>query len=257
MRRRRKVTWLPTIGSVVGEGLSTASGRAFFSIGGLVDGSIDTVISVLTFDQPRDIDQTDIPTTTMADTIGSEYFLNRIVGKCFAHRRFTGTILGSDDTQPGILFGAGFFIARANDESSGGGPDTPIGSATAQERNDNYSPLEADTIREPWIWRRTWVLGRAGRFPAPATAGGGATASSDANAAYPASTALYGSVLDGPHIDAKTKRRVAQDERLFFAISAMNFPIGQESAANSIVVDGYLDYRLVGNLRRAHNRGVF
>jgi len=253
MRRRRKVTWLPTIGSVVGEGLSTASGRGFFSVGGNADGSIATVISPLTFDQPRDLDQTDIPTTTMADTIGSEYFLNRIVGKCFAHRRLSSTI-GAVDTQPAILFGAGFFVARANDESSGGGPDTPIGSASAQERNDNYSPLEADTIREPWIWRRVWVLGRAG---AALFDEDGQTTDNAANAAYPISTALYGSVLDGPHIDAKTKRRVAQDERLWFAISAMTFPVNTAATEDGAVVDGYLDYRLVGNLRRAHNRGVF
>jgi len=251
-RRRSKVTWLPTIGTVVGEGLATASGRLIQGFATPVNGAINTELTILTFDTPVDIDTADIPTTTMADVVGSEYMLRRIVGKVFATR--VSLDQSAVDTQPPILLGCGFFVARCNDSGSGGGPDTPIGSATPAERNDNYSPLEADTIREPWIWRRTWVLGKAGQSPLDEEQ----QVSSDQHAAnFPASTALYGSVLDGPHLDAKTMRRVTSDERLFFAASVMNFPMGAESPLGANTITLYLDYRLVGTLRRAHNRRVF
>jgi len=253
MRRRgRKVTWLPTIGTVVGEGIQTYSGRLIAGFATAVNGALNTELTPITFDTPRDLDTDDIATTSMADVIGSEYFLRRIVGKVFATR--VNTAPGAVDNQPPILLGCGFFVARCNDSGSGGGPDTPIGSATPAERNDNYSPLEADTIREPWIWRRTWVLGKAGQAPLDEDV---QVTDNQLTASFPASTALYGSVLDGPHIDAKTSRRISNDERLWFVASVGNFPMGAESAIGANTVTLYLDYRLVGNISRARNRGVF
>lgn len=247
-RRRSRGTWFPTIGSGTTSepGESNASGRAFF-IDVPTDGTIGTILTPLTFDSPVE-GEDDTAEKSLSDIIGSEYFLNRIVGKCFATRIPAFADVIGDNSQP-VLFGAGFFVARCNDNSSGGGPDTPIGSASAAELRDNYSPLEVDTIREPWIWRRTWLLGSSG-LRAPF-----ATAFLNAGGA-PASTMLYGSVADGPHIDAKTKRRVRLDERLFFVVSAVTFPFGL-ATQSAQRVEGYLDYRIFGQLRRAQNRGVF
>jgi len=243
-RRRARGTWLPSIGSVTaaGDDDSVASGRQFF-IDVPIDGTIGTILTPLTFDQPVE-GEADPTTSTMADIVGSEYFLERIVGKCFAFRQPTSA------NNQAVLFGAGFFVARANDTSSGGGPDTPIGSASVAELRDNYSPLEVDTIRLPWIWRRTWLLGSSG-IPTGVTAPNFFVAADS-----PASTMLYGSVADGPHIDAKTKRRVRLEERLFFVVSATTFPftLGEQPAQS---IGGYLDYRLFGQLRRATQRGVF
>lgn len=159
----------------------------------------------------------------------------------------------------GALVAAGFFVARANDSGSGGGESTPIGSASLQETNDNYSPLYATTVREPWIWRRTWMLGNPselGFAQAFINNNTGVGQTLLGTSSFPPTTAHYGSVSDGAHIDAKTARRVTQDERLWFAVSAVRFPIGTVTVENPNL-RGYLDVRLLAGLRKAHNRGVF
>lgn len=257
-KRRSKGTWLPTIGSVAFESEPDIvfSGRAFRL--DLDPGTtIVSAITPITYDLPVDIDDTGTADATMADVVGSEYILRRIVGKCFAVRQnaFDGN---GADPGPAVLFGAGFFVARANDDASGGGPDTPIGSATLAERESNYSPLDVDTIREPWIWRRTWLLGRSTYPGFGAPPAGPVAVAATALDGCPSSTMLYGSVMDGPHIDSKSIRRVSQDERLWFIVSAAAFPLGVDpDPTGEVSIRGYLDYRLFGQIRRAHNRGVF
>lgn len=251
-RRRNRGTWFPTIGNQLIEGppTTTVSGRPFSFF--LESGNIVTAISPVTFDFPIESDFTS-ENNSLADIIGSEYVLQRLVGKIFAHR-FSDAVSG--DTHPAIYFGAGFFVARANDFDSGGGSDQPIGSASQQEQNDNYSPLTVENTREPWIWRRTWVLGSAkGR-----SAGGGLErfTTTEIPAAYPASTALYGSVADGPHLDSRVKRRVSQDNRLWFVVSATAFPIGTTFAGTtSLAVTGIADFRIYGSLRKAKQTSAF
>lgn len=266
MRRRTRGTWFPNTGTFI-EADDSVGGREILVTPG-AGGTISTVITDLTFDRPlegEDIQGQD----TLSQIIGSEYVLQRIVGKVFAHRRIVPTFasaIGLDlavDNGPAILLGCGFFVARANDSSSGGGADTPIGSATTTERNDNYSPLEVDTVREPWIWRRTWILGSLGaQWSDPTIAGGNRSTfllsnSSLPPGAYPPSTAGYGSVADGPHIDSRVKRRVNQDNRLWFAVSACNFPTGTSSANQAHDVTVYLDYRIFGSLRKAKGTSAF
>jgi len=90
--------------------------------------------------------------------MGTEWFCERIVGHLFVAYRLpdAGQVVPAS-----VLVTAGFFVARANDASSGGGLATPIGSASSAERNGNYSPQHIDAIREPWMWRRSWMLGGA------------------------------------------------------------------------------------------------
>lgn len=261
-RRRTRGTWFPTVGTFIA-GDDALNGREILITPG-TSGEISTVLTDLTFDRPlegEDIQGQD----TLSQIIGSEYVLQRIVGKVFAHRRIVPDLFGPNDqgqdSGPAILLGCGFFVARANDSSSGGGADTPIGSATATERNDNYSPLEADTVREPWIWRRTWILGSHGANWLSSAQGVlnspmGASSTFPAGA-YPPSTALYGSVADGPHIDSKVKRRVNSDNRLWFAASVCNFPTGTSSANDAHDVTIYLDYRIFGSLRKAKGTSAF
>lgn len=235
-RRRRAVTWLPTLGTAGPvETNDNASGRAF-SLDTPPDGTTEVAITALTFDVPRDADSAALTIDTLADIIGSEYMLRRIVGKCFAN-----SLLDSEGPAA-ILFGAGFFVARAADEQQAQEGNQPIGSQSPSERVENYNPLSDDCIREPWIWRRVWILGRDG-------AGEGAPS-------FPSTTVGYGSVQDGPHIDAQTMRRVGNDERLWFAVAARNFPIAVASTSPGQIF-GYLDYRLLGSLLKARNRGVF
>jgi len=262
-RRRSRGTWFPTIGTFI-DGEDSTSGKQFV-LAALTTGAINTLITPVTLDRPREGD--DIGDDSLADIVGSEYILLRIVGKLLAYRTVdlaAGAGEVAFDNAPAVLFGCGFFVARANDASSGGGEDTPIGSASATERNDNYSPLEADTVREPWIWRRTWILGCHGNNVTPQMNGqlyGGATdspASPQGAFAFPPSTALYGSIADGPHIDSKVKRRIRQDDRLWFAISCCTWPINTAiNTERNFGVRGYLDYRMFASLRKARNTSAF
>lgn len=254
-RKRTKYTWFPTIGSAVGTDQDDVSGRAF-NLSVLGTGQQSVIVSPITYDapaEPGDVDPTD--PGVLAGIVGQEYFLKRIVGKFFLQLPAKREALNDPSTIRGALVGAGFFVARANDADSGGGLGTPIGSASTAELVDNYSPLANETIREPWIWRRTWLLGNAAfRYAEQASVTGDLAGSSGTN--YPSSTADYGSVMDGPHIDAKCARRISQDERLWFAVAGVRWPLDEQSNAG-VTLDGYLDYRLLAQLRKAHNRGVF
>lgn len=269
MRRKRKTkyTWFPTIGSTIVDPSSqptdNLSGR-LFSISVPPDPSTNVLITALTLDTPQEGNDVAV-SAPLVTILGNEYFLRRIVGKLFATMQGFRSAANDPSTPSAALFGAGFFIARANDFNQDN--TQPIGSASLDERQENYSPLSEDTIREPWIWRRTWILSNPA-FPSITTARVTNTpdAVNVANTitdfgAFPASTAGYGSVLDGPHIDAKTARRVKQDERLFFAIATTRMPVpgGDPPPTFDLAggITGYLDFRLLGALRKAQNRGAF
>lgn len=259
-RRRTRYTWLPTLGTAFGEDGDNSSGRSF-NLNVPADGTSAVLISALTFDEPLEGDDLALG-TPLGTVLGNEYFLKRIVGKLHAELLQVNT-LGNDPSRPtACLFGAGFFVARANDTSQGAG--SPIGSASLSERQENYSPLAEDTIRKPWIWRRVWTLGNQARWLKPVVITGGQAQATlpaiaiAAGATFPPNTAAYGSVADGPHIDAKTARRIKQDERLWFVVAGRNWPAGDGVVANGgLNVNGYLDFRLLGALRKARQGSAF
>lgn len=254
-KRRNRGTWFQTIGIPLTEeaGAATLSGLGFQVP--VVEDEITSYIQPVTTDAPQYQGDDVTFNTVMGDVIGNEYFLDRIVGKIFISSFYPKDSLNVYRTAP-ILVGAGFFVARADEQDH----NTPIGTSTAIEERDQYSPLEADTIREPWIWRRTWILGaRESDQVTP----WGATVVDNASARYaagfPQTTTAYGSVLDGSHIDAKTKRRVGHDDRLFFAVST-SFVVGMGDITPDPElpnIAGYVDYRLHGQLRKARNTGRF
>jgi len=244
-RARRKFTWLPTIGTAGAAASDNASGREF-ELDTNANGTTNVIISELTFDEPSEGDFLDSTFNKLSEIIGSEWFLKRVVGKLFIGRVTLSAPDPEQTAHPGILVGAGFFVARSDDRQGPAGAKQPIGSATLTERVENYNPLGEECIREPWLWRRTWVIG----------------GDSNRNLGesgfrnFPASNAFYGSMSDGPHIDARTARRIGQDDRLFFAVATMGLPIGQ-IVDEPTVIDGYLDFRLLGALRRARGDGKF
>jgi len=252
-RRRNRGTWFPTVKEQ--QDITDGEDDEIFIAGKQLQLTLDPTAEVvpfqvhfLTMDSPRDYQAADDAnfSSSLADVIGSEYFLKRIVGKLH--------LLCTRDADNGdfdALITAGFFIARADDATTAGFENlTPVGwqNQGAKERLETFSPNAQSTIREPWIWRRSWVLsdrpvGNFHSFPA-----------------FPRSNADYGSLHDGPHIDAKTKRRVSNDDRLWFAIAACPFPVGRpigEIGNASLTIDGFLDYRIFGSIRKAKNRGVF
>lgn len=240
-RRKTKYTWLPTLGTVGDATENDDSSGLQFSVTTALSGDSSVLISAVTFDEPRDADNTSLG-TPMDDFLGSEYILKRIVGKVFAGV----TQVGADAQPPAVLFGAGFFVARAADSAQSTNQLQPIGSQSLSERQENYSPLSVDAIRAPWIWRRTWILSNNLATPIQ----GNFTS-------FPPTTAQYGSVMDGPHIDAKTGRRIGRDDRLWFVVAARNFPLDLGTQDSGTLVLGYLDYRLLGRMARAKNKSVF
>lgn len=250
-RKRAKYTWFPTIGSGV-TAADNVSGRAFqITVPAGLGSSV--IVSPLTVDVPNEGDEID-PTEpgTLAGVVGQEYFIRRIVGKCFVGLQSAGELDGDPTFPSSALVGVGIFIARASDADAGGGADLPIGGASLAELQENYGPLSEDAIRKPWIWRRTWVLGSL----AAAWFLDSDPFNTRGYALFPPTNAQYGSIQDGPHIDAKTARRVKVDERLWLSVQATKLPLAGTTSVGASI-DGYVDFRILAQLRRARNRGVF
>lgn len=227
LRRRRRVPvqWLPVFGSN-----GTDSWQQLILE---VDPDPSLKVTghkVLTYDRPIDISATATTSASLADFIGSSYTLQRIVGKVIAGYDPRSQ---PENAIPAIIVAAGFFVAKADDTN----PDSPAMSAA------QFGVLEEDNMMEPWIWRRFWVLGDP---------------SSVASIVYPASTPNYPSALDGPHLDTQVRRRIADDDRLFFAVSAQalySAPEGQDYDPTPIRI--ILDYRILGTLRKNKNQSAF
>lgn len=255
MRRRRKFkgTWFPIDSPNGVEGpsdlLQVAPLQGTFNVPGPASNGAGLYITHVTVDEPQETSLT--TAQQLNDVLGQEYALRRIVGKF--HLWWGDTVNGATaaDLYTCQII-AGFFIARA----SASDPGQPEGftavagystSALDEEGFQSFSPLAGQTIREPWIWRRSWILGNP-----PATEGGNL---SQVQGIVPSSTMGYGSVLDGPHLDAKTRRRIKQDERLFFALGGRMLDAGDGSV--SMAFEWTLDVRLFGAMRRARNSGAF
>lgn len=251
-KRKFKGTWFPTIGSSSGESPDvkwTNAREAIVDTDG--NGVIVVGIASIIIDIPSEPDTDD--TTRLSDLIGNEYALRRIVGKIYC--RVEETYSTGDQYPLSYMAAAGLFVARAGDarSDSGEGAGSPIGGPSTWETD--YNPLEPQCIREPWIWRRTWLLGsplaqenfRDAAAPVVSRVIG-----------LPTANTQYGSVADGPHVDARTRRRVGQDDRLWLAYAAHPLPFGYTSPNNVYgnVVFNW-DFRVFGALRKARNRGNF
>lgn len=245
-RRKTRYQWLFNTGSTgpTADIADTTSGREL-NVAVVAGGGASSIAVTDLLNDTNSDDE-----TTRALPMGvyqnNEYFIKRIVGKFFC------SIVPQANDSNSALVGLGLFIARAGDEDGGANASfRPIGVSAAATTFGtdpqavlNYSPLSEESIREPWIWRRTWVIGNptGTQFAAARQ--------------FPSSTAGYGSVADGGHIDAKTARRVKDGERLFAALAVRAFPVNS-TADNAGAVQAYLDYRVLGAPRRARNGSAF
>lgn len=164
---------------------------------------------------------------SLADWAGSAWRLRRIVGKLFC----SAVDLQGQGVKEILKVAAGFIVLRVNEDDG-----TPI------KNPIEYDPGSVGGIRDPWIWRRTWML---------QTGGTGQEADIGWLSQAPVTNMEYGSVADGPHIDQKTNRIVSLEERLFLVISARRT---QEVIDHQCAVDAVLDYRLLGSRMNATNR---
>lgn len=179
-------------------------------------------------------------TNTLRDVVeGQTWQLQRLVGK--VHLRCNG---GSTETQTGVWpylrVAAGFFVARADEEDQ----------SLPDLFNNEADPWGGDAIQNPWIWRRTWILRNPDSTEGVSVVGDFDTVNSFSAAAE-----------DGPHIDARVKRNVQREQRLFFALSAIGWNGNNQSYPSPEVtqpwVEGVLDLRILGRMTRAKNNSAF
>lgn len=233
-RRRTRGQWLPIQGTQFQpeQGFTSSAHQEQYDAP-IIDGEITAPINVpVAYDQTLE-DDTDSSTSiiTMKDLAeGQDYYLDRIVGKVW------GELFQTESTTMPleILLCAAFAILPTSD----GQPLQPALSS------DSRNPLKSNNSMDPWIWRRTWKL--YNNAPLKPEAQG-----------QPVCIAQYGSVMDGGHVDAKTRRRVRHNERLFFVSSALClFESSDPSSGVNGITIGF-DVRLHGGMRRHRNRGSF
>lgn len=145
---------------------------------------------------------------TNSDLTGSGFYDQAIVRQGYQIKRLVGKFHASytqAGSESGIITArlfAGLFIDRVNKDG------VPVLEGTADNPWDVTQPLNT---QKRWLWRRSWMLSNpiyksAGLF--------------QVNQDYPSTTAGYGSVLDGPHIDVKPNAHVGLTERLFLYTQA-------------------------------------
>jgi len=263
-RRRAKLTWLPTNGTNV-EGREAADFVATpFTIALQFDPGVEQTFAIVPlnpFDVPVEADpnfnfNSQIPQATMADVIGSEYIVRRIVGNCWAAATNTSNFSASENAA--VIAALGVFVARSDGEN----PNRPIGpdpalAAGLASFGASYNPLHSETTREPWMFRRLWMLGT--RPPQVNTTTSPAASSIPLSFnQFPQTTAGYHGLRTGPFFDIKSIRRIRQDERLWMVFSAMGAPILETQAlAGNYNVSATIDIRILGALRKAKNRSNF
>jgi len=265
-KRRFRGTWLPNLGTQSDtSGAWQSLGRTFTvaAWNGTDHQGVGAILP-LVYDTPQEaFDYTE--DASLNTFVANEYALRRVVGKMFIsyysgwNRDSAGSI---GNFLPAVVVTAGLFVARAGDDQDSEGNALPIGASTQGAIRRDYGVDAVNCGREPWIWRRKWILACAAlkNFQV-IQAGTGGSVNNDIlrmAGAYPTSTANYGSVADGPHVDAKTRRRVGNDDRLWLAVWAAGWPPG-EPTTPSVEGQVYLhfDYRAFGAIRRARNRGAF
>lgn len=242
-RKRPKVAWFPTFGGEENvqhdaEPWAGVEAEVNFDTSVPGDGVIYNAFP-LTFDASKaalDAAQsTNVP--TIRDIVqGNEWRLRRIVGKAFISTWHS--TLGSSYTSL-LDVALGFIVCECHDD---GTPTTDF---------NQVNPLAQDSMEDPWIWRRRWMLN-----PFAPVVQNLATSSQNNPGlwGYPQTTSDYGSVADGPHIDAKTARVIHRSERLFAIVAARRFSNwGADDPPSPGFADTglrlFLDYRLLGSLR--------
>lgn len=247
-RRRKKYTWMPTLGLVM-PGLSTGRTTWFdlFMIPELnksirpnqANQSLQIGPLVPDVTQQYSTSGSDAGTSLRDLTEGQDWLCKRIVGKMHIWCQGSGSaVAGSEWSR--LMVTAGLFMARAEDDA----PTNP------DLDDDEMDPANLDNIRNPWMFRRTWLFTN----PTFNVAGGafGSTSHND-NTEWASET--------GPHVDIRSARRIRKEERLWYAFSVTGADIGVNSVIGNKAaqpqIEGKIDLRILGAMRRSNNRSTF
>lgn len=231
-RRRNRGSWLALDPSVF---VSEQQPVTYFQtqtnpvvVVGEHQGVVQTPILYDITRQPDAPSQDDSAGPTMRDFVeGSELYIDRIVGKVWCDYEN----LDANNLVTNLLVCMALAVLPVEDTGAGSGQASFAGDP------DDINPLIARNTMMPYIWRRTWMLY-------------GATAGSFFVSERPVCIADYGSVMDGGHVDAKTRRRIRKNERLFHLFTSATLAVLGSPVSDNVVIDYGYDFRVHGAMRR-------
>lgn len=211
-RRRPGVVWLPmsienrmsTDNPLIGQ--SCGFGQYAISVTGRAPGAHVENIFPVVADQPQLVEALG---QSLASQEKSAYRLRRIVGKIFVEY---DTQAGSTFVTGSVIVTVGFIILEV---------ERSLAFQPKSSLSTDYSAVSLENIADPWIWRRSWIVGSS----STTSPGAGITRPLDGSFSFAPQnnfTTYGGGVLDGPHIDAKTSRTVRDEQRLAMVISCTN-----------------------------------
>lgn len=233
MRRRikPKVVWLPSTNNnsigTAGNPNSSQYQVAFTNFASDSTGNKGQI----ELDVVKDGSQSDplSATSSLADIESSGYRLRRIVGKIYC-------LIPGNSNAPTTNLGAtilavtaGFMIRRVNQQNG-----ISVANAASPQLVD---PGLIENGMDPWIWRRTWLLGDNTNIPV----GEILMPSTNFGQDYP------GGIAEGPHVDQKTARIVGPEERLFLDLTATVVVQGDLGSVNQLFV--VTDLRVLASMR--------
>lgn len=233
-RRKPRVVWLPPTGQQINGGLTAGEqySGGFFVGKVVLGGNHNPTISFpLVTDNPSpNLSQALSVWRSGALTEDLEfgYRLRRIVGKIHVGTQHDET--SNPSTRSNFIsVTAGIIVRRVDD----------IGNAVATD----VSTQDIQNNRDPWIWRRNWLLGTQHFLLDP-----------DPMSSFnllPTNnvTAYGGGNHDAAHLDQKTARRVGPEERLFLDVSLVSGLqlVGQDEADETINFACHYDMRFLAS----------
>lgn len=171
---------------------------------------------------------------SLSDIESSGYRLRRIVGKVWVQCIQSAVEL---DTGSTYVVTAGFIVRRC---------DTATGAsfavlADATPPFPNIDPGKIDNSGDPWIWRRSWILGNNNSLSATQTFQLMPTRNFGDD--------YGGGIAEGPHVDQKTARIVGPEERLFLDVTATCLGESIATPALQVQFAVFTDIRVLASLR--------
>jgi len=260
VRRRRKprVVWIPQsavgqldFGGGAGAQLSTWHSTSIVMGNNVGDAAGIEVPLVNDGSISNPEDGTSGAAFTLSDIENSGYRLRRIVGNLYC------ALAPQNDDIDGVIQASGRnvfavtagIIVRRENMQTGGSTNATVG----------FDEVRPDCVKnqlDPWVWRRTWVL----QDPPQQHRGG--SDPTDVFITRPFSTRDFPSAnwgwqypgpTQGPNVDQKTARVIAQEERLYLDVSVTTLLNPDTNDTHALAL--FWDFRVLGSMRNmAGNR---